>query len=137
MSNPTIEVPVPTIDELDLDKFIPSGRSAKELVRRRQVLKNQVEDCEKEVQDIDLELGIAMDFRGVKNAICEEYHLIRRQGSKPRALLDRVLLMEAGVTPQQLEMGTKFSEKGKPGITIQNLSKTTSSRHDQDVTDLS
>lgn len=123
MSIPTMTIPVPSVDDLELDQFIPSSRSAKDLVARRQTLKKQIEEAEKELQDIDIELGTALDFRGAKNAVWEDYLIIRRQGAKPRALLDRVLLMEAGVTPQQLEAGTKFSEQGKPGITVQSISK--------------
>lgn len=124
MSNmPMIEVPVPTVVELELDKYIPSGRSSAELIARRQLLLGKIDDFDDERKSIDLELGIALDFRGVKNAVWEDYLLVRRAASKPRATLDRVLLLEAGVTPQQLEAGTRFSEAGSPGIMVKSLSK--------------
>lgn len=132
-----MEVAVPTVDELGLDRYTASGRPTKDLVSRRQSLKEEIELCKLEIEDIDTELGIACDLRGIKNAVCEDWLIIRRQGSKPRATLDRVLLLDAGVTPQQLEAGTKLSEKGKPGITIQNISKTSPRRYGEDVTDLS
>ncbi len=124
MSNiPVMEVPVPTVDEVGLDQCIISGRTAKELISRRQYLKTTVDHYEQEVKDIDIILGTALDLRHIKNVISEDWLVIRRAGSRPRALLDRVLLMEAGVTPQQLEAGTKLSEPGEPGITVKNLNK--------------
>jgi len=133
MTQPTMNVPVPDVDELELDKYTASGRTAKELVDRRQSLKDEIALCEQEIKDLDTELGLACDMRNVKNAVCGNWLIIRRQGSKPRATLDRVLLLEAGVTPQQLEMGTKLSEQGKPGITIQDLSKTTTNRFNHNI----
>lgn len=132
MSNiPMMQMPVPQITELDLDRYMATGRPAVDLLARRQLLKQEIEDHEAEVTVIDLELGSAFDLKGIKNAVWEDYIVIRRQASKARAILDRVLLMDAGVTPQQLEAGTKFSAPGKPGITVQHASKAGTARYEE------
>lgn len=133
MSSPTVEVPVPTVEDVKLDEVIPSGRTAKELVDRRQSLKAEIELCEQEIKDIDTELRCGLDFRNLRKVVCDKWLVIQRQGAKPRPILDRILLLEAGVTPQQLEAGTKTSEAGKPGITIQDLTKPRSNRWNTSV----
>src|SRR5207245_2360575 len=83
------------------------------------------------IEELDKELGTALDLRNIKSAIWEDYLLIRRQASKPRPILDRVMLLDAGVTPQQLQAGTREGQPGKAGITVRHISEAKASGHDQ------
>ena len=112
---PTMEVPVPTVEELGLD--------INNLLQERQNLKAIKEDCDTRLKQIDEELGFSLDAREVKTVVWNDYLVIRRKGSAPRPILDRVLLLEAGVTPQQLSQGTKMGEPGKPGVTVRAISE--------------
>lgn len=116
MYNPTMEVPVPTVNQVGLDPFI-------QLFEERQNLKHVKEDCEQRIKALDEEIGYILDQKEVKTVVWNDSLIIRRQASKGRPILDRVLLLEAGVTPQQLNQGTKYSDPGKPGITIRPISE--------------
>lgn len=110
-----MEVPVPTIEEVGLD--------IANLLQERQNLKAIKEDCDTRLKQIDEEIGFNLDAREVKSVVWNDYLVIRRKGSSPRPILDRVLLLEAGVTPQQLSQGTKLGEPGKPGVTVRAISE--------------
>jgi hypothetical protein len=116
LNMPLMEVPVPTIEE--------AGLVIDDLLQERQNLKAIKEDCEFRIQDIDKEVGHMLDQKDVKTVVWKDSLVIRRQGSKPRPILDRVLLLDAGVTPQQLNAGTKFGKAGEPGLTVRSLSET-------------
>lgn len=110
-----MEVPVPTIEELGLD--------IQDLLQERQNLKSIKEDCDSRLKEIDEKIGLELDAKDTQSVVWNNYLVIRRKASKPRPVLDRVLLLEAGVTPQQLNQGTKFGEAGKPGVTVRSISE--------------
>lgn len=113
---PMMEVPVPKIEEVGLDWI-------HDLLIERQSLKTLIEDSANKVKEIDEMIGSILDQKELKTVVWNDYLVIRRQGSKPRPILDRVLLLEAGVSPQQLKAGTKLSEPGKPGVTLRSISE--------------
>lgn len=123
MNQPTMEVAVPTLGELGLDECAV-------LLNDRQTLKKIKEDCDAEIKRIDEEVGHRLDQKEVRTAVWEDYLIIRRQGSKPRPVLDRVMLLEAGVSPQQIKAGTKYGEPGKPGVTVRHISEAKAQRFD-------
>lgn len=112
---PMMEIPVPNINEIGLE--------IDNLLQERQSLKRTKDDCDERIHQIDEEIGQQLDRRELKTVVWNDNLVIRRQGSKPRPSLDRVLLLEAGVTPQQINAGTKFSEAGKPGVTVRALAE--------------
>lgn len=118
-----MSVPVPTIEEADLSSFMSSGRRADEVLAERQNLKQIIEESEAKIKELDNELGNALDLRNLKSVIWEDYLLIRRGPSRPRPILDTVMLLDAGVTPQQIQAGTRFGAPGKPGVTVRALSE--------------
>jgi hypothetical protein len=121
---PMMQMPVPSVEELELDQYMIGGVPFNELVARRQEFKKYIEECEKEIAEIDSEVGAALDLKGVKNVVWnKEYLVTRREASKPRQLLDRILLLAAGVTPLQLQSGTKLGKPGKSGVTVRRLSE--------------
>ena len=123
---PTMEVPVPTIEEVGLDDI-------NDLLHERQNCKIVKEAIEASIKRIGEELGRKLDEKNVKTAVWENCLVIRRQGSKPRPVLDRVLLLEAGVSPQQLKAGTKFGEPGKPGITVRPISENKTKESEESI----
>lgn len=120
---PTMEVPVPTIQEAGLGEL-------DSILQERQMLKAMKEDLENRIKQIDEEVGFKLDAANAKSVVWYDQLVIRRQGSKPRPTLDRVLLLEAGVTPQQLKEGTKYGEPGKPGITIRAIAENKAKQND-------
>jgi hypothetical protein len=112
---PMMEVPVPTVEE--------AGLRCSELLQERQNLKSIKEDCDTRLIQIDAEIGMELDQNNVKTVVWNDYLVIRRKGSAPRPILDRLLLLDAGVSPQQLKAGTKFGEAGHPGITVRAVSE--------------
>lgn len=124
---PVSDTPVPTLEELELDQYVISGRPFKALLADRQHMKKMIEDAEAAIADIDVEIGASLDLKGVKSVIWntdddEKYLILRREASKPRPILDRVLLLSAGVTPLQLQAGTKLGKPGKGGVTVRRAS---------------
>jgi len=117
----------PTLEELELDQYVISGRPFRNLLTDRQHLKQMIDDAEKAIAEIDVEVSAALDLKGVKTVIWnddeQKYLIIRREASKPRPSLDRSLLLAAGVTPIQLQAGTKLGKPGKGGVTIRRMSK--------------
>lgn len=116
MYTPTMEVPVPTLADVGLEEY-------NALLLDRQATKKIIEDLDAKVKAIDEQLGLIFDAKEVKTVVWNNYVVIRRKGNSPRPVLDRVLLLEAGVTPQQLNAGTKLSEPGKPGITVRPITE--------------
>jgi hypothetical protein len=123
MKLPTMQVPVPTIEDVGLDQYVINGKPFAELLNIRTLLKQSIEDSEAAIHDIDAEVGAALDLKGVKNVIWNDHLVTRREGAKPRQTLDRTLLLNAGVTPLQLAAGTKLGKPGKSGVTVMDLSK--------------
>jgi hypothetical protein len=122
------EVAAPTLEELELDQYIISGRPFKTLLENRQHYKQMIDDAEKYIQEIDTEIGASLDLKGVRTVIWntdenKKYLIIRREASAPRSILDRTLLLSAGVTPMQLQAGTKLGKPGKSGITVKSMAK--------------
>jgi len=112
----TPDIPTPTVEELGLEQL----RSP---LTTRQHYKQMIEDAEKAIADIDQEIGVSLDLQGIKSVLWttdenEKYIVIRREVSQPRPILDRTLLLSAGVTPLQLQSGTKLGKPGKGGITV-------------------
>lgn len=123
-SMPMTQTPVPSVEELGLDQYIIDGKSFDALLAERQNLNQLIADAEDRLIDINAEVGAALDLKGVKNALWKERYLItRREAARPRALLDRTLLLNAGVTPIQLEAGTKYGKPGKSGVTVTDITK--------------
>lgn len=110
-----MEIPVPTVEELGLE--------INDLLQERQNLKKLKDDIELRLHELDGEIGNQLDQKEVRKVVWDDYLVIRRQGSTPRPILDRVMLLEAGVSPQQIKAGTKFGAPGKPGVTVRALSE--------------
>lgn len=110
------EVPTSSLEELELEDL-------KSPLATRQHYKKLIEDAEQEIAAIDLQISASLDFRNIKSLTWttdenEKYIIFRREASKPRPILDRTLLLSAGVTPLQLQAGTKLGKPGKGGITV-------------------
>ena len=118
---PMMTTPIPDSTDFNLDAVLPEGELFDELVARRQAMKKMITACEEEIKNADAKLGAALDFVGQRNVISRGLVVSRREGSKPRETLDPVLLLEAGVSPEQLHKGTKLGKPGKPTIAIRAL----------------
>lgn len=125
---PTPDPATPTLEELELDQYVVSGRPFKALLADRQHMKQMIDDAEKAIAEIDTEIMASLDLKGVKTVIWstdeeQKYLIIRREASKARPILDRSMLLAAGVTPIQLQNGTKFGKPGKGGVTIRRIGR--------------
>lgn len=130
---PMMQIPVPTVEELGLDQYHINGIPFDKLIAERQQLRQMIEDAEERIHDIDTEVYASLELKGVKNALWRDRWIIsRRAGSMPRHTLDRTLLLNAGVTPLQLEAGTKLGKPGRNGISISDITKKRSRPQDAD-----
>lgn len=125
---PAPEVPTPTLEELELDQYVISGRPFKALLTDRDNFKKTIEDAEKAIQEIDIEVAASLDLKGARTVIWitddgKKKLIMRRESSAPRQILDRTLLLSAGVTPIQLQAGTKLGKPGKGGVTVRDITK--------------
>lgn len=111
-------VPLPTPEELNFSDITAFDVA----VERRQVLKKFIDEAETEVAKIDNTIGLELDLAGAKNVNWRnQYEVIRREGNKGRVTLDRILLLEAGVSPEQISRGTKVGPVGKCGISVRKI----------------
>lgn len=125
---PEPEVPTPTLEELELDQYVISGRTFRDMMTDRNKLKQSISDAEKAIEEIDIEAAASLDLKGVRSVIWitddgRKKLIMRRESTAPRQILDRTLLLSAGVTPIQLQNGTKFGKPGKGGITVRDITK--------------
>lgn len=117
------EVPIPKSEELDLDRFCPMETSFDAMMKERQELKAAAKVQEARLAELDALIGGALDLAGQKTIIWNEHIVSRREGSKPRQTLDRILLLEAGVTPEQIQRSIKLGKPGKGGIAVRHLAE--------------
>lgn len=116
-------VPIPDATELALDNYMPQGMTFGELVTKRGRLKKLIKECEDEItKTIDPILMSVLNNSGNKTvAWNNEYAITKKEGAKPRQILDRILLLEAGVSPEQIQAGTKMGKPTKPCIMVRPL----------------
>ena len=74
-------------------------------VRERQARKKIMTENEKAIDKINLEINTELAVRGVTEVDVDQWKVA--QIPTKRETLDRILLVQAGVTVEQLEAGTK------------------------------
>lgn len=90
------------------------------LVEHRQEIKAKIKAYEEECAKIDVKLGNTLDELGLKTVVWRtEYDVIRTKGTEPRATIDRIMLLENGVSADVIAKSTRYGEPGKPSIRVQ------------------
>ena len=92
------------------------------VLQRRLEAKNAMDRAKAVMAECDIEIMAAMDLTEQTCLVWEhggtKYDVIKRKGGKPRETLDKITLLNNGVSAELIQKATKLGEPGKPGITV-------------------
>jgi hypothetical protein len=121
-----IAIPVPNSEQYDLNKYLPPGMDFNELVMEIQTLNEQAAAAKAKADEYRQLIQAVMDIAKVKSVVARmpedlSFTVTRVEPSR-RSKLDKNLLLQHGVTPQQIQQATVYSQ-GAPYVTIRPVNK--------------